>query len=121
MDFVQDGVREMPVYLLAYHGSRIPKTEAENAELMTAWLDWMDQLGDALEANNNPITATRTIHPDGAVSDDGGANPVVGLSFITADTIEAAIQMAKTCPHLAAGGSIEVAQLFTVNRDRSRG
>jgi hypothetical protein len=109
----------MPVYLLAYHGSSIPKTEAENAELMTAWLDWMDSLGVALEANNNPVTATRTIHPGGAVSDDGGANPVVGLSFITADNIDAAIQMAKTCPHLNAGGSVEVAQLSKVNRDRS--
>lgn len=109
----------MPTYLLAYHGSSIPKTEAENAELMTAWLDWMDSLGEALEANNNPITATRTIHPGGTVSDDGGANPVVGLSFVRADDIDGAIQMARACPHLDAGGSIEVAQLFKVNRDRS--
>jgi hypothetical protein len=109
----------MPVYLLAYHGGSIPKTEAENAGLMTAWLDWMDHLGDALEGNSNPVTATRTIHPGGAVSDGGGANPVVGLSFITADSIDAAVHMAKTCPHLGAGGSIEVAQLSKVNRHRS--
>jgi len=109
----------MPSYLLAYHGSSIPKTEAENAELMTAWLDWMDSLGVSLEANNNPVIARRTIHPGGTVSDEGGANPVVGLSFVRADNIDAAIQMAKTCPHLDAGGSIEVAELFKVNRDRS--
>ena len=109
----------MPTYLLAYHGTSIPKTDAENAELMTAWLDWMDSLGTSLEANNNPVIDTRTIHSDGAVSDDGGANPVMGLSFITAENIDAAIQMAGTCPHLGAGGSIEVAQLFKVNRARS--
>jgi hypothetical protein len=109
----------MPTYLLAYHGNSIPKTEAENAELMTKWLDWMDSLGLAIEANNNPVTATRTIHSGGTVSDDGGANPVVGLSFITADNIDAAVQMARACPHLGAGGSIEIAQLFKVNRDRS--
>jgi hypothetical protein len=109
----------MPVYLLAYHGSSIPKTQAENAELMTAWLDWMDQLGGALEGNINPMIDTRTIHPGGAVSDDGGANPVVGLSFITADNIDTAIQIAQTCPHLGAGGSIEIAELFKVKRDRS--
>ena len=109
----------MPTFLLAYHGTRIPKTNAENAELMTAWLDWMDSLGEALEANNNPITASRTIRSDGSVSHDGGANPVMGLSFVTADNIDAAIRMAKTCPQLGAGGSIEVAQLFKVNRDRS--
>jgi hypothetical protein len=109
----------MPVFLLAYHGSSIPKTQAENAELMTAWLDWMDQLGDALEGNINPMIATRTIHPGGAVSEGGGANPVVGLSFITVDNIDTAIKMARTCPHLGAGGSIEVAQVAKVDRNRT--
>jgi hypothetical protein len=109
----------VPVYLLAYHGHSIPKTKSENAELMTAWLHWMDQLGDALEGNNNPVTATRTIRPGGVVSDDGGANPVVGLSFITADDLDAAVRKARTCPHLGAGGSIEVAELVKVNRHGS--
>jgi hypothetical protein len=82
----------MPTYLLSYHGGSIPKTEAENAELMTKWLEWMDSLGVALEANNNPVTATRTIHSGGTVSDDGGANPVAGLSFITVDTLKLAVR-----------------------------
>ena len=46
---------------------------------------------------------TRTITADGSVSAGGGANPVVGLSFITADDMDAAIRFAKTCPQLAAG------------------
>jgi hypothetical protein len=101
----------MPIYLLAYHGSRIPKTANEQSELTSAWNAWMDQLGDALEGGNNPVNITKTIGADGSVSAGGGANPVVGLSFITANDIDAAIRLAKTCPHLAAGGSIEVAEL----------
>jgi hypothetical protein len=101
----------MPIYLLAYHGSRIPKSAKEHAQLAGAWNTWMDQLGDALEGSNNPVKVTRTISSDGAVRADGGANPVVGLSFITADDIDAAIELAKTCPQLAAGGSVEVAEL----------
>ncbi|KXF74762.1 hypothetical protein ATN84_23060 [Paramesorhizobium deserti] len=71
----------------------------------------MDQLGDALEGSNNPMTIARTISADGSVSADGGPNPVLGLSFITADDMDVAIDLARSCPHLTAGGWIEVAEL----------
>jgi hypothetical protein len=75
----------------------------------------MNDLGDVLEGGNNPINITRTIKSDGSVSDGGGANPVLGLSFIKADDIATAVALAKTCPQLAAGGSIEVAELVDVS------
>jgi hypothetical protein len=102
----------MPVYLLAYHGSELPKSKYAEPESMRAWKRWLDGLGNALEGSNNPVNASKTINPDGSVSDGGGANPVVGLSFITAPDLDAAIALAKTCPQLAAGGSIEVAELL---------
>jgi hypothetical protein len=108
---MRKGVLEMPTYLLAYHGSQLPKTANENKELASAWNAWMDQLGDKLEGWNNPVNITKTISADRAVSAGGGANPVLGLSFITANDIDAAVELAKTCPQLAAGGSIEVAEL----------
>ena len=101
----------MPIYLLAYHGSRIP-TADEPSGLASAWNAWMDQLGDALEGSNNPVNITRTIGADGSISDGGGANPVVGLSFITANDMDAAMKLAETCPHLGAGGSLEVSELL---------
>jgi hypothetical protein len=101
----------MPTYLLAYHGSKIPTGKAEQTGLKSDWNAWMDQLGDVLEGSNNPIKLAKTVKADGSLSEGGGANPVVGLSFIEADDIDAAIELAKTCPHLAAGGSIEVAEL----------
>ena len=101
----------MPIYLLAYHGSRVP-TANERSELTSAWSAWMDQLGDALEGSNNPVKITKTVGADGSVSTGGGANPVVGLSFITASDMDAAMRLVKTCPQLAVGGSIEVAELI---------
>lgn len=91
----------MPTYLLAYHGSSI-LTPNEPGELTRAWSAWMRQLGDALEGGNNPVSITRTIAADGSVSTGGGANPVVGLSFITANDMEGAISLARTCPQLVA-------------------
>jgi hypothetical protein len=43
------------------------------------------------------------------VEDNGGANPISGISVVEADSIESAIAMAKPCPHLAIGGTIEIA------------
>ena len=103
----------MPTYLLAYHGVSLPKSEAEQAELAHAWKAWMDGLNGALEGSNNPINIARTINPDGAVGTGGGANPVMGLSFVTADNIDAAVEIAQSCPHLGAGGSIEVAEIVS--------
>jgi hypothetical protein len=101
----------MPTYLLAYHGISLPKREAEQPDLVRAWNEWMDRLGDALEGSNNPINVARTINSDGTVSTGAGANPVMGLSFVTADNIDAAVELARSCPHLAAGGSVEVAEI----------
>jgi hypothetical protein len=30
----------------------------------------------------------------------------MGLSFVTADEIDAAVELAQSCPHLSTGGSI---------------
>ena len=39
-----------------------------------------------------------------------GANPLSGYSLVQADSIDAAVEMAKGCPILASGGSVEVCQ-----------
>ncbi|HTV67950.1 MAG TPA: hypothetical protein VMF90_05375 [Rhizobiaceae bacterium] len=101
----------MTVYLFAYHGPRLPRDKTKDADAIAAWRAWMDQLGSALEGSNNPVNITKTVNTDGSISEGGGANPVAGLSFITADSIDAALKAAKTCPQLAAGGSIEIAEL----------
>jgi hypothetical protein len=52
------------------------------------------------------------IASDGRVSDGGGVNPVTGYSVIEAPSLEAAVQMAKNCPIMASGGSVEVGETF---------
>jgi len=45
------------------------------------------------------------------VADDGGANPISGYTVISADSIEAATELAKGCPMVVNGnGSVEVAE-----------
>lgn len=100
----------MPKFIFAYHGGKMPETEAEIAAEMQRWSDWMKGLGEALVDPGNPVGISKTVSVDG-VADDGGANPVSGYSLVIADNMDVALTMALGCPMVTQGhGSIEVAE-----------
>ena len=98
----------MTRFVYVYHGGRKPETEAEVAEVMAAWQAWLGGL-DAADPGA-PFGMSSTVHPDGSVSEDGGSNPASGYSIVNAADKAQALEMAKGCPILAAGGSIEVCE-----------
>jgi hypothetical protein len=51
---------------------------------------------------------------NGAVENDGGANPATGYSIIEASSTDEAVAKARGCPILMAGGSVEVAEILPV-------
>jgi hypothetical protein len=104
----------MANYLFSYHGGGAPESEEEGARVMAAWTDWFAGLGAAVVDGGNPVSVSKTIASDGSVSDGGGSNPTTGYSILAADSLEAAVAMAQGCPHLASGGSVEVAETMAV-------
>ena len=44
------------------------------------------------------------------MTEGGGSNPLTGYTIVTADDLDAAVAMAKGCPILSSGGSVEVAE-----------
>ncbi len=100
----------MANYLLAYHGGGMPETEEEGAAVMAAWEAWYGKLGAAIVDGGAPTGQAKTVAADGTVSDGGGANPVSGYTVISAGDFDAATALAKGCPILAEGGSVEVAE-----------
>jgi hypothetical protein len=100
----------MAKFVLAYHGGGMPETEAEQAEVMAAWGTWFGGLGESVLDRGSPIVVAKTVASDGSTRDGGGANPLSGYSLVEADSLEAAVEIAKGCPVLATGGSIEVCQ-----------
>lgn len=104
----------MTNYLLAYHGGSMPESEEEQAQVMAAWGAWYEALGAAIVDGGNPTGVAKTVASDGSVSDGGGANPVSGYTIIAADGLDAATELAKGCPILAGGGSIEVCEIIVV-------
>jgi hypothetical protein len=98
-------------YLLVYHGGSMPESEEEGKKVLAAWNDWFGTLGDALVDGGNPVSQVKTIGNDGAVR-DGTVNPPTGYSIIKAENLDAAVALAKGCPVLVDGASVEVAETF---------
>ena len=100
----------MANFVLVYHGGRMPESPEEGAKQMTAWNDWFAQLGAAVVDGGNPASRTKRIAADGSVSDDPTGPS--GYSILKADTLDQAVELAKGCPVLAGGASIQVVETF---------
>ncbi|MGE0501048.1 MAG: YciI family protein [Rhizobiaceae bacterium] len=103
----------MTKYLLVYHGGgQMPASEEEGKKVMQAWMAWFGSLGGAVVDGGNPVGASKTMHPGGKVTDGGGANAATGYSVIEAKDDADIAKKAKGCPHLADGGTIEIAPIM---------
>jgi hypothetical protein len=100
----------MANYLLVFHGGSMPESKEEGAKVMQAWTTWFGKLGGALVDAGNPASKTHEIAPDGRVSPV--ASGPTGYSIIKADNIDAAVKLAKGCPVLQGGASVQVVETF---------
>jgi hypothetical protein len=98
----------MANYVLVFKGGSVPETEAAQQQVMADWGAWYGGLGAAVVDGGTPFGPSKTVAPDGSVS-DGAASALTGYTILTADSLDAATEMSKGCPILADGaGSIEV-------------
>ena len=102
----------MSNYIFAFHGGKKPEGPEEGAKFMERWKAWVGGLGDAVVNPGNPVGMSKTVS-SGGVSDGGGSNPLSGYSIVKADSVDAAVEMAKGCPHLD-HGTIEVAEVMEI-------
>jgi len=98
----------MPTYVFAYYGEPTFESREEGAEHMAKWQAWMGGLGDAIVNPGWPTGKPKTVSAAG-VSDGAGPNRLTGFSVVKADSIDAAVEMAKGCPHLE-HGTVDVAE-----------
>lgn len=94
-------------YVLTFIGGGMPETPAEIQESEAAWGAWYGQLGASVVDAGNPTSVSKTIAPDGTVTD---GSDVTGYTLISADNLDAATEMAKLCPIFNSGGGIVVSQ-----------
>jgi len=102
--------QKVSFFLFAYHGGKIPERPEEGAKHMAKFEAWVGGLGDAVVNPGHPLGKSKTVSSSG-VSIDGGSNPLVGFSIVKADSMDAALEMAKGYPHLEIG-TVEVVEMM---------
>ena len=98
----------MAKFAFIYHGGGAPSSPEEGEKVMAAWGAWMESIGKNLIDGGHPFGQSRTVNSDGSVVGDGGANPASGYSMVDVADENAAVEIAKGCPILEAGGSVEI-------------
>jgi hypothetical protein len=99
----------MTSYVFTYYGEPKFESPEKGAKHMAKWKAWVGGLGDALIDPGTPFGKTKTVSAAGV--SDGGASRLVGYSIVKADSMEAAVAMAKRCPHLD-HGTVDVAEMM---------
>ena len=101
----------MAQFVLVYLGGNPPSSPEEGKKHFQKYMEWLHSLGDAAVSPANPLKNTHTVHPDGSVT-PGGTTTMSGFTILEAESMEAALEIAKTCPFLDVGGSLEVSELM---------
>ena len=102
----------MARFAFVYHGGKRPESEEEGQRVMGEWMAWYGAMGDAVKDGGGPAGPSKTVSQSG-IADDGGANPVSGLTIVEATDHAAAAEMAQGCPMVGDGsGSVEVVELL---------
>lgn len=104
----------MAQYIITYLGGNQPSSPEEGKQHFAKYKDWLSALGESVVSPANPFKSTCTIHPDGSVT-DGSTTSMSGYTIIEVETIEAAQAVAKSCPFLELGGSLEVSELIKMS------
>jgi hypothetical protein len=107
----------MPQYVLVYLGGNQPSDPEEGKQHFAEYMEWLSSLGEAAVSPANPCKNTQTVNPDGTVT-AGGTSTMSGYTIVKTDSMEAALSMARACPFLNIGGSLEVSELVEMSASK---
>ena len=101
----------MAQFIITYLGGDQPSSPEEGKQHFAKYKEWLSSLGDSAVSPANPFKNTNTVNPDGTVT-PGSTTSMSGYTIIEADSMEMALKIAKACPFLDIGGSLEVSELM---------
>ncbi len=104
----------MAQFIITYLGGNPPSTPDEGKQHFAKYKTWLGDLGHKVISPANPFKDTHTINPDGTVK-PVSSTQMSGYTIIEADSIDHALELAKGCPFLEIGGSLEVSELVQMN------
>lgn len=104
----------MPEYALLYfhRDAKPPASPEEGAAGMAKFQEWLGGLGPAVVNPGTPFGQSKVVSSD-SVAEVDVANRLTGFSTVTAENIDDAIEMARSCPFLDMG-VVEVAEVMSM-------
>ena len=100
----------MAQYIITYLGGDQPSSPEEGKQHFAKYKEWLSSLGDSAVSPANPFKNTSTVNSDGTIT-TGSSTSMSGYTIIEADSMETVLEIAKACPFLDIGGSLEVSEL----------
>ena len=82
----------------------------EGKQHFAKYKEWLTSLGDAAVSPMNPLKNTSKVNFDGTIT-TGSTTAMSGYTIIETESMEEALRIAKVCPFLDIGGSLEVSEL----------
>lgn len=101
----------MPNFMIAYHGGDRPNTKEEGMAHMTKWQAWIAGLGDKVVNPGTPLMGTKIV-TSGDVLDNSDPGSMNGFAVVQAESMEDALEIAKSDPFLEMNGTIRVSQMM---------
>ena len=101
----------MANFMIAYYGGNQPASKEEGMAQMEKWKAWVANLGDKVVNPGTPITGTKIVTSTD-VRDEKDPNAMKGYAVVKADSLEAAVKIAKSDPFLNNDGTIRVSQMM---------
>ena len=105
----------MPQYIFIYLGGEQPSDPEEGQKHFSKYQQWLVSLGDAVVSPAIPFKDTHTVHPD-STTEPGTVSAMSGMSIIQADSMDAALKIAQSCPFLEINGTLEVSEMIEMSR-----
>ena len=100
----------MAQFIIVYLGGEQPANPDDAQQHMEKYRQWLTSLGDAVVSALNPLKDTHVVSANGVVN--GSSTAMSGFTIIQANSLEAVLEMSKTCPFLEIGGTLEVSELM---------
>ncbi len=113
----------MAKFMFLYRDSADPNqpqpSPEEMQQFLALWGDWFASCGPKLVDGGDGLLPTgRVLHPTGDVTNGPyvEAKEVIGgYSVVDVEHYEAAVELARTCPIIAIGGTIEIREFANYN------
>lgn len=96
-------------YLITYTGSKASLGHEELFQLRAGLKEWLDSLDILGDSALNTVESTSTIYSDNSVASTVQPS-LVGFTVFQAESMDSAIAIAKECPYLKFGATLEVSE-----------